>query len=61
MNGVFSNAKYGDEKGGQGLSDYSPNYLMMGREATTPLDIGYDMDVQSKPMLKLNGLGYVKR
>ena len=29
---------------------YSPNYLMLGREATTPLNLVYDMNVQRKPI-----------
>nr|XP_022290306.1 uncharacterized protein LOC111101945 [Crassostrea virginica] len=29
---------------------YSPNYLMLGREATTPLDLVYEMNVQRKPI-----------
>lgn len=29
---------------------FSPNYLMLGREATTPLDLVYEMEVQRKPI-----------
>ena len=29
---------------------YSLNYLMLGREAPTPLDLVYDMNVQRKPI-----------
>lgn len=33
----------------QDTTGFNPNYLLLGREVTTPLDLAYEIEVQQKP------------